>query len=90
MDRKQRVYRNRANMAHEALIEAGYLTGDESPEELTRDLLGELAANFVADVLHLIYGRGLDPAFNPEFFVSDIFNEAATCFRDDGGLRLYR
>jgi hypothetical protein len=41
-------------MAKRALQKAGYLTGNESEEELKSDLFYEVAADFVADVLYLI------------------------------------
>jgi hypothetical protein len=41
-------------MAKRALQKAGYLTGNESEDELKSDLLYEVAADFLTDVLYLI------------------------------------
>lgn len=54
MDRIQRIYRDRGQMAKRALQKAGYLTGKESEAELNSDFLHEVAAGFVADVFYLI------------------------------------
>lgn len=62
MERKERLSRDRGEMARRALIAAGYLTGRETKEDLGKEQFYELAASFLADVFHLarIHGHPLE------------------------------
>jgi N-acetylglucosamine kinase-like BadF-type ATPase len=71
-------------MAKRALQKARYLTGKESEEELKSDLLYEVAADFVTDVLYLIQSStGTKPDSNAVAKLSVRVEEA---LRNDAAL----
>lgn len=51
MNRKDRIYHDRAEMARKALVQAGYLTEDQ---ELDEAIISDATSNFLADLFHLL------------------------------------
>ncbi|HVT57374.1 MAG TPA: hypothetical protein VHR45_03155 [Thermoanaerobaculia bacterium] len=83
MDRKERIIRDRAAMARKALTRAGYLEGNEDKEAMKRVDYEELAAGFLADLLHLASSNGQQPKARE--YTARVAFEAWNAFQADGG-----
>jgi hypothetical protein len=84
MKRRERVNRDRGEMARKALVKAGYLTGEETEGEITAALIEEIAAGFIADVYH--FADNLKLSVEPADRLS-ISGAAMDAYRDDIGRR---
>lgn len=74
------LLKHHLDMVHKALVKSGYLTGEETPEEL-KNLLPDAAANLLTDLFHLFReanGRMTSKVSH------DIWNSANKKYEEDG------